>query len=400
MAAFNPVMSMAPISEAQRPAMRRKSSAQNLLASFKSNNNNSSGGAPPSSFPTGPVPSAGLPYATALPTPTTATMPREWDVQSLQSDGVGSSAGTSLQTNGSLPQGTSVDVLRELVKKRIITLTYLRNVHEGRSHWFHTIMITRTELDRTFPNAAMKQRTYRFAVLGMALANQFDVKDPQDLLRGLSNVLSEYELLKEDSDRPKIRLFRGAKGSKRPVGAADYALSSTDPSEAYMSLPHVPFPLDYHQTLLSLLDVLSELYNKISKILGPSPFSGQNMMGPLGLLSPHPGVSYLFSGAESASVTESDGSLWGIAHATMLGSAGGGSSIYNGGPGSPPPSWTSSLGDTVRQIDNKLKKLIALLLKELDDCARAGIKDELASLDPLLRHVSVADEHRDTFEFD
>ena len=47
------------------------------------------------------------------------------------------------------------------------------------------------------------------------------------------------------------------------------------------------------------------------------------------------------------------------------------------------------------------QKLIATLLKELDDCARAGIKDELASLDPLLRHVSGADEqHRDTFEFD
>ncbi|KAI0806904.1 hypothetical protein C8Q74DRAFT_1312900 [Fomes fomentarius] len=389
---------MAPISEAQRPAMRRKSSAQNLLTSFKSNANPASGGAPPSSFPIGTVASsAGLPYA-ALPTPTTATMPhRDWDVQSLHSDGVGSSAGASLQTNGSLPQGTSVDVLRELVKKRIITLTYLRNVHEGRSHWFHTIMITRVELDRTFNNVAMKQRTYRFAVLGMALANQFDVKEPQDLLRGLSNVLSEYELLKEDSDRPKIRLFRGAKGTKRPAGA-DYALSYTDPSEAYMSLPHVPFPLDYHQTLLSLLDVLSELYNKISKILGPSPFSnsGNSMMGPLGLLSPHPGVSYLFNGAETASANDSDSSLWGIAHA----SAGGVGSVYNGGPGSPPPNWTSTLGDTVRQIDNKLKKLIASMLKELDDCARAGIKDELASLDPLLRHVSVADEHRDTFEFD
>ena len=179
MTTFNTVMSMAPISEAQRPAMRRKSSAQNLL-SFKSNANPASGGAPPSSFNVGSVSSStGLPYAVALPTPTTATMPRDWDVQSLQSDGVGPSAGASLQTNGSLPQGTSVDVLRELVKKRIITLTYLRNVHEGcvayvvslagiqptrdcahtrRSHWFHTIMITRTELDRAFSNAAMKQR--------------------------------------------------------------------------------------------------------------------------------------------------------------------------------------------------------------------------------------------------
>ena len=46
------------------------------------------------------------------------------------------------------------------------------------------------------------------------------------------------------------------------------------------------------------------------------------------------------------------------------------------------------------------QKLIATLLKELDDCARTGIKDELASLDPLLRHVAVAEDHRDTFEFD
>ena len=116
--------SMAPIAEGQqRPAMRRKSSAQNLLASFKSSGS-AAGGPPPSSFPAAAVPASnGLSYS-AAPTPTTATMPpREWDVQSLQSDGVGAS---SIQTNG-----TSVEFLRELVKKRIITLTYLRNVHEG-----------------------------------------------------------------------------------------------------------------------------------------------------------------------------------------------------------------------------------------------------------------------------
>ncbi|KAH9857603.1 hypothetical protein C2E23DRAFT_770471 [Lenzites betulinus] len=392
-------MSMAPI-EGQRPTMRRKSSAQNLLSTFKSNPSGGSGGPPPSSFPVNALPTtAGLPYS-SVPTPTTATMSREWDVQSLQSEGMSSNAGSS--TNP-LVQGTSVEMLRELVKKRIITLTYLRNVHEGKSHWFHTIMITRVELDRAFTNVAMKQRTYRFTVLGMALANQFEVKEPQDYLRGLSNVLSEYELLKEDSDRPKMRIFR-TKGSKRPPGA-DYAISYSDPSE-YMSLPHLPFPLDYHQTLLSLLDVLSEVYNKISKILGPSPFSGagNSMMGPLGLLAPHPGVSYLFSGMDSVTPSnDSDSSLWGIAHASMIGPGytTGPGAMYGGGPGSPPPSWTTTLGDTVRLIDNKLKKLIATLLKELDDCARTGIKDELASLDPLLRHVAVAEEARaGMFEFD
>ena len=97
----------------------------------------------------------------------------------------------------------------------------------------------------------------------------------------------------------------------------------------------------------------------MSKILGPSPFAGagNNMMGPLGLLSPHPGVSYLFSGMDTAQTNEGDNSLWGIANATMMGPGGpnGPNSIYGGGPGSPPPSWTSTLGDTVRQLDNKLK---------------------------------------------
>lgn len=54
-------------------------------------------------------------------------------------------------------------------------------------------------------------RTYRLAMLGMALAHLFDVKEPQDVLRGFSNVLNEYDTMKdppkEDGDRP--RMVRG-----------------------------------------------------------------------------------------------------------------------------------------------------------------------------------------------
>ncbi|CAL1703465.1 unnamed protein product [Somion occarium] len=394
MAAFSSVMSMAPAQsidiQMQRPSMRRKSSAQNLLSSFKPSAVNVNH--------TGTVSSAtGLPYASA-PTPTsTVPLSREWDVQSLQADSIASSSGSMPIVNGGpqAGQGTTVEILREVVKKRIITLTYLRNVHEGRSHWFHTILITRPELDRVFNNTAMKTRTYRFAILGMSLANSFDVKDPQDLLRALSNALNEYDQNKDDGERPKMRsLFRPGR-SKRPLGATDYAVSYSDSSDAsFLVLPHVPFPLDYHQTLLSLLDVLSEVYNKISKILGPSPFpsSGQHMMGPLGLLSPHPGVSYLFSGADAAPVNDVENSLWGIAHANPPNA-----SLYGGTLGSPPPSWNSAIGDSVRQIDGRLKKIIAMLLKELDNCARRGIRDELASLDPLLRNVAVPE---DVYDFD
>jgi hypothetical protein len=154
-------------------------------------------------------------------------------------------------------------------------------------------------------------------------------------------------------------------------GFAEYTVHYSDGSEtSYLVSPHIvrssavgefphlifheqPFPLDYHQTLLSLLDVISEVYNKISRILGPSPFSnsGQHMMGPLGLLAPHPGVSYLFSGQDVTPKPQddSDGSLWGIANAHTP------SHSYGGGLGSPPPSWTPGLADVLLKVDTKFK---------------------------------------------
>jgi len=126
-------------------------------------------------------------------------------------------------------------------------------------------------------------------------------------------------------------------------------------------------------------------------------------MGPLGLLSPYPGVSYLFTGdAVNPNFLNNDpysenytggmsNSLWNIANP-------------GGGPlGSLNNSWSASLGETVLKVDGKMKvriiffnnrlrcdindpikKITSTLLKELDVFARNGIKDELASLDPLL----------------
>lgn len=113
-----------------------------------------------------------------------------------------------------------------------------------------------------------------------------------------------------------------------------------------VNYPLQPFPLDYQQTVISLFDILSEIYNKISKYLGPPPI-GQQMYGPLGLLSPHPGVSYLFTGAEPYVHTplENESSLWGIANANNTA----------GSMGSPPPSWTSAYGEMVLKVDGKFK---------------------------------------------
>ncbi|EGN96252.1 hypothetical protein SERLA73DRAFT_185899 [Serpula lacrymans var. lacrymans S7.3] len=389
---------MAPtLVENPRPTMRRKSSAQNLLSSFKSPSSQASSSAGP--IPSGPSTSA-IPH-NPVQTPTTASTPsgREWDVQSMQSDSMSSTA-TLVAGTPVLAQGTSVEYLRDLVQKRIITLTYMRNVHEGRSHWFHTIMMSRSELDKVFSNFAMRKRTYRFATLAMSLSNLLEIPQASDFLRGVLNTMSEYDQAKEEPDKPKIRLFKSKSAKRQAAGGfAEYTIPYTDASEAtYLVSPHIPFPLDYHQTLLSLLDVLSEVYNKISRILGPSPFphSGQHMMGPLGLLAPHPGVSYLFPGAEPKPAAEdADGTLWGIANGQVPHHG-----AYGGALGSPPPSWTPALGDMVLKADSKFKKITAALLKELDAFARNSIKDELASLDPLLRNVTSSDYGREQYDFE
>jgi hypothetical protein len=101
-----------------RPTMRRKSSAQNLLASFKTSPNQT-----PLLNPISTNIAPNAPYAN-VPTPATSVfLGRDPDTQTMRSDTVVSSP--------ALSQGTSVEYLRDLVQKRIITLTYIRSIHEG-----------------------------------------------------------------------------------------------------------------------------------------------------------------------------------------------------------------------------------------------------------------------------
>lgn len=108
---------------ADRPTIRRKSSAQNLLSNFTSRPSNIS----PSAL-------TSMPMSPPLPPLPDLDGPAQ-------------------------PDDTSIEYLRDLVQKRIITLTYMRNMHEGCVYSLHLKLVTNSlvaiaigSTPYTFPN--------------------------------------------------------------------------------------------------------------------------------------------------------------------------------------------------------------------------------------------------------
>ncbi|KXN91207.1 hypothetical protein AN958_02240 [Leucoagaricus sp. SymC.cos] len=384
---------MSHFSEVARPTMRRKSSAQNLLSSFKSATSSSQS---VNTIPAVPVPIqtgtgtissvTGMSLASAFAsasTPTVSTPLVRGDSSGLdaQAQYAASLAGA---TSPPLGSSTSVEFLRDLLQKRLVILTYFRNVFEGRSYWFHTLLISRASLEKCSNNVDIKKRTYRFATLGFSLSNLLDINNPQDLLRAILNTVTEYDQAKEENDRPRMKeIFKKAPKKKGGPGLSEYTGSELGTDASYLMTPHMPFSLDYHETVLSLLDVVSEVYNKISKILGPSSLPhSTNSLGPLATVTPYPGVSYLF--ASNSGETDALNSLWSIANACTVG-------MGMGANSHPTISWSPAQSDMILKIDAKLKKLTSLLLKDLNTLARKGIQDELESL-TLLQGFAVSDD--------
>jgi hypothetical protein len=109
-------------------------------------------------------------------------------------------------------------------------------------------------------------------------------------------------------------------------------------------MPPQPLSLDYMQTFLSLVDILSAFYVKLAKLFRTPSFlhASQHMLG----LSPHPGVSYLFQNQNQMQASVTDDALWNVAPGRPIGG-----SVLS----SPPPNCNPALGELVLKVESKFK---------------------------------------------
>ncbi|BGP22703.1 hypothetical protein Rt10032_c08g3566 [Rhodotorula toruloides] len=284
---------------------------------------------------------------------------------SIAGSAAGASSGSSSAV-GSVPNlpsgslGSTLEALRTLVGKRITAWTYLKNAGEGRVYWFNTVLLTSDDLKSSFPNQRMRNRTTRFAVLGMSLSSLLDISPAHDFLRGLLSLVQDFDAMPEERfggrGQQQKSLFKVGSRSRRGGGmpggggggGADFSmgLPQEGAEGSYLYMPNIPFDLDYFQVLITLCELLVETYSKIFSYLGPAALSGSSAAA--GLFPQPPGV-----------------------RGSVLGSVGGGPA----GMG-----LSQALTDVVYKIDARLKKIVSLLSQEFDGIARAAIKTELNSL--------------------
>ncbi|PKS07697.1 hypothetical protein jhhlp_006305 [Lomentospora prolificans] len=203
--------------------------------------------------------------------------------------------------------------MREIARKRMYTLDYLRKAHEGQVFWFNTYMFDRPSQTRMSALQAQRlaRRATNYLLLGLSLPNVIDLNSstPLEFLRSFNALLSEFDSFQQlhgeagssgSLSRARLpQMFRRGTGSKgrRSSAAAEAALYPADtdggvnaaaapstlinfagseaellPGETYTYLltPALPFDPDYHETFATLCDALIDCYKRVLSLI-PTP---------------------------------------------------------------------------------------------------------------------------------
>ncbi|GAA6029318.1 hypothetical protein JCM8097_003618 [Rhodosporidiobolus ruineniae] len=277
-------------------------------------------------------------------------------------------AGPGMGSVPNLPSASlssALETLRTTVGKRITAWTYLKNAGEGKVYWFNTVLLTTEDMRSAFPNDKMRNRTIRFAVLGMSLASLLDISPAHDFLRSLLSLAQEFDAVPEErfgGKHSQKSLFKvgsksrrggGLAGAAGGGGGADFSmgLPQEGGESSFLMTPNIPFELDYFQVLITTCDMLVETYTKIYAYLGASSAS-----------------STAFT---SSAFPQPPGARTSLAAPPVVppqAAGGAGGALSQG------------LAEVVFKVDARLKKLIKQLSQEIDGLARSAIKNELALL--------------------
>ncbi|KAJ9098696.1 hypothetical protein QFC21_004344 [Naganishia friedmannii] len=130
--------------------------------------------------------------------------------------------------------------------------------------------------------------------------------------------------------------------------------SSSSTTNPPLLIPHIPFPVDYFETVITLCTLIRHLYTR----------TGELVLGTGSSTSTDIEAAGLGPGSGSASST--------LPTSSPLGSSG-----YGAGRG---VTWSSVLVEVITRMDGKLKKILILLTREIEHVARTRINEHLATL--------------------
>lgn len=321
-------------------------------------------------------------------------------------------------TSTSTASLSATEHLRDTFNKRIRSLVYLKHSLQGHTTWFSTIQLHPDDLHAFFDNQRMHKRSLRYSILGLSLSAILDIPNPSDTARAIISLFNELDAYTDDNivaltsatgadsfgtQRPKVRSFfkTGKQTLKRSTaaqaisefgtiesgsGPASTLAASNEPN-SYLMAPNIPFQLDFFQTFLTLCDMLTEVYYKLASFLPrdvgsaeaavqQNPANLARASSPPTSISAHvsqdrdrtPSISHSFSSAAAAAVTDASADTTADKPGLVI---------------------SAITQELLIKADAKIKKVVNVQLKEIDEFARQMIKDELASLDPLIQDLGL-----------
>lgn len=155
-------------SEREKEQREREAGAAAAMEAMSMNDNNGqytssmySTPRGPSSYATSSSMSANPSSSSTVIAPAGSTTPTNHNgnssISTMRADGI--NAPTSQNTPSSQSSfGVALENLRYMLQKRIATFNYLKRAHEGKVHWFNTILLQREELETAFGQAKMAKR--------------------------------------------------------------------------------------------------------------------------------------------------------------------------------------------------------------------------------------------------